>query len=423
MFKQYLKQALNMLRENRLISLISILGTALSIAMIMVVILVFQVQLTSFVPEVNRDRMLYVENGTEVKAQNSWSRGNMSVEAVRECFYSLKTPEAACAWATRFSPLSLPGKQMFRTYTIYYTDPGFWKIYAFSFLEGKPFSEADFSSAIPQAVVCESVAKQLYGTTQVVGKPVIIDRMSYTICGVVKDVSRAADTAYGQVWTPYTTNRVLSDMAFMENMSGAFNVCLLARETSGFDTIRQELKGQMARYNSTKKETQINFFHNPISRFDKAIGTSGQIKVELKDYLTEMGGLLLFLLLVPALNLMGVTQSAVQKRRSEMGIRKAFGATYGDLVRQVLYENGVITLVGGVIGLLLSFLLLPLCRSFLLEKADTVLQSDMLFKPGLFLVALLFCLLLNLLSAGIPALRIARQQIAASLKGEESEEM
>ena len=90
---------------------------------------------------------------------------------------------------------------------------------------------------------------------------------------------------------------------------------------------------------------------------------------------------------------------------------------------QVLYENGVITLVGGVIGLLLSFLLLPLCRSFLLEKADTVLQSDMLFKPGLFLVALLFCLLLNLLSAGIPALRIARQQIAASLKGEESEEM
>ena len=312
---------------------------------------------------------------------------------------------------------------MFRTYTIYYTDPGFWKIYAFSFLEGKPFSEADFSSAIPQAVVCESVAKQLYGTTQVVGKPVIIDRMSYTICGVVKDVSRAADTAYGQVWTPYTTNRVLSDMAFMENMSGAFNVCLLARETSGFDTIRQELKGQMARYNSTKKETQINFFHNPISRFDKAIGTSGQIKVELKDYLTEMGGLLLFLLLVPALNLMGVTQSAVQKRRSEMGIRKAFGATYGDLVRQVLYENGVITLVGGVIGLLLSFLLLPLCRSFLLEKADTVLQSDMLFKPGLFLVALLFCLLLNLLSAGIPALRIARQQIAASLKGEESEEM
>ena len=63
MIKQYIKQALSMLRENPLISVISILGTALSIAMIMIVILVFQVQLTNFVPEVNRDRMLYVEQG------------------------------------------------------------------------------------------------------------------------------------------------------------------------------------------------------------------------------------------------------------------------------------------------------------------------------------------------------------------------
>ena len=144
MLKQYLKQALNMLRENPLISVISILGTALSIAMIMIVILDFQVQLTSFVPEVNRDRMLYVEQGTEVKTNNSWSRGNMSVEAVRECFYSLKTPEAVSAWFTIPYPLSLPGKQMFNTYHIFYTDPGFWKVYAFSFLEGKPFTEADF---------------------------------------------------------------------------------------------------------------------------------------------------------------------------------------------------------------------------------------------------------------------------------------
>ena len=150
MLKQYLKQALNMLRENPLISVISILGTALSIAMIMIVILVFQVQLTSFVPEVNRDRMLYVEQGTEVKTRNSWSRGNMSVEAVRECFYSLKTPEAVSAWFTIPYPLSLPGKQMFKTYHIFYTDPGFWKVYAFSFLEGKPFTEADFTSGIPR---------------------------------------------------------------------------------------------------------------------------------------------------------------------------------------------------------------------------------------------------------------------------------
>lgn len=410
-----------MLHESPLISVISILGTALSIAMIMVVILVFQVQLASFQPEVNRDRMLYIQDGTEVVMKNGWSRGNMSAEVVRECFYSLKSPEAVSAWFNMPAPLSLPGKQMYKTYNINYTDPGFWEIYRFSFKEGKPFSETDFTSAIPQAVVCESVAKTLYGSTQAVGKPVIIDRKPYTICGVVKDVSRAADTSYGQVWVPYTTNQLMLNMAFYENMTGAFNICLLARESSDFETIRQELKGQTARYNSTKQDAQINFFHNPISRFDMAIGTVGQVKVELKDYLTRMGGLLLFLLLVPALNLMGVTQSAVQKRRQELAVRKAFGATYGVLIRQLLYENGVISLLGGLIGLLLSFLLLPACRNFLLHEADTVLQGDMLFRPEVFLAALLFCLLLNLLSAGIPALRIARQPIADSLKGEEQD--
>ena len=51
MFRQYFKQAIQMLKENRLTSVISILGTALSIAMILVVILQFQIKLVGFRPE------------------------------------------------------------------------------------------------------------------------------------------------------------------------------------------------------------------------------------------------------------------------------------------------------------------------------------------------------------------------------------
>ena len=38
--------------------------------------------------------MMYVDSGTEVKTSNGWNRGNMSPEAVKECFYSLEIPEA-----------------------------------------------------------------------------------------------------------------------------------------------------------------------------------------------------------------------------------------------------------------------------------------------------------------------------------------
>ncbi|KAA5305367.1 ABC transporter permease, partial [Phocaeicola dorei] len=54
MIKLYIKQAFYQLRENRLISLVSIIGTALAICMIMVIVLVLEVRITDCVPEVNR---------------------------------------------------------------------------------------------------------------------------------------------------------------------------------------------------------------------------------------------------------------------------------------------------------------------------------------------------------------------------------
>lgn len=419
MIKQYMKQAVQMLKENRLISLISIAGTAISIAMIMLVYLILQIQWASFYPENDRDRMLYVDGGTEVKSKRGWNRGNMSVEAVKECFYSLKLPEAVSAWSAASKPLSLPNKRMYKVYDIKYTDPGFWKIFSFRFVTGKPFTQADFYSAVPVAVVCESVARKLYGTTDVVGMSIRIDLLTYTICGVVEEVSRAADTAYAHVWVPYSTDRILLANTSMENMSGAFSICMLAKDKGDFDAIRQELLGQIARYNATKEDTEIHFLKNPITRFDVAMGSIGQHKVELKNYLAETGGLLLFLLLVPAFNLLGVTQSAVQKRRAELAVRKAFGATYQILIKQILYENCVITLIGGGVGLLLSFVFLPLCKDFLLKSGDTALNGDMVFQPIVFILALLFSFLLNLLSAAIPATWIARQPIVNSLKGGE----
>lgn len=409
-----------MLKENRLVSSISIVGTALSIAMIMIVVLVFQIQFASFYPENDRDRMMYVDNGTEVKSSQGWNRGNMSTEALKECFYSLTLPEAVAGYSLSAKPLSIPGKRMYKNYAVKCTDPGFWKVFSFRFLAGKPFTQADFDSAIPVAVIAESVARKLYGDVDAVGKTVIIDQSSYTICGVVEDVSQAADTAFGSIWIPYTTDRVLLSNTTKENMSGAFSVCLLAKRRGDFEAIRRELDRQVERYNGMKRDCKINFMGNPITRLDVAIGSEGQIHVSLKDYLLKTGNLLLFLLILPALNLLGVTQSAMQKRRAEMGVRKAFGATNGALIRQILWENGLTTMLGGVLGLLLSLLLLPLCKGFLLKSADTALNSDMLFQPMAFGAALLFCLLLNLLSAGLPAVRMARQAIVVSLKdGEE----
>lgn len=97
-----------------------------------------------------------------------------------------------------------------------------------------------------------------------------------------------------------------------------------------------------------------------------------------------------------------------------MGLRKAFGATGERLFTQVVCENDHYV-VGGVLGVGLSVVLLYVGRSFLLTK-DTVITFGMLFQPLLFVAALFFTLVLNVLSSGLPAFRIARERIVESLR-------
>ena len=90
---------------------------------------------------------------------------------------------------------------------------------------------------------------------------------------------------------------------------------------------------------------------------------------------------------------------------------------------QVLSENFVLTLCGGLLGLLLSYISVLGLREWILNtdysgyyNVKTAVSADMVMSLDIFLYALLFCLLLNLLSAGIPAWRVSRANIIEALK-------
>ena len=86
-----------------------------------------------------------------------------------------------------------------------YTDPAFFRIFQFSFLAGKPFSQADFESGIMNAVVGEDLARRLFGTTEVVGKTFSLNYTDCRIVGVVKDASFLTRDSFAQLYLPYTT--------------------------------------------------------------------------------------------------------------------------------------------------------------------------------------------------------------------------
>ena len=121
------------------------------------------------------------------------------------------------------------------------------------------------------------------------------------------------------------------------------------------------------------------------------------------------------LILLPAINLSSMTRSRLRHRVSEIGVRRAFGARKSSIIMQMLGENFIITLAGGVIGLLLSFLfMMMLYNVFFYAKSASGIVSDvaralgMLFTWKSFLLALVFCFVLNLFSAFVPSWRASR---------------
>ena len=423
MYKQYIKQAIRQLKENKLLSFISIAGTAMAIAMIMVMVITQRIELEDYAPEVNRDRTLYVKWMSTYwnDDPSSSSNGPMSIRTAKECFKALTTPEAVCIYSPPYHGFlaSAPEGELMKV-DVSQTDEAFWQIFEFSFLNGKPYDLADCESGLTKAVIAESVARKLYGTVDAVGRIISLNHSDYTVAAVVKDVSKLAATAYAQVWIPYTTTNI-TDITWSTTM-GMMRVLILARSTDDFQAIREETERLRLKYNEGLNNQAMQYRDQPDTQFVYVNRKWANVSPDTKKIVIEYIVVIALLLLVPAINLSGMTLSRMRKRFPELGVRRSFGASRGALLNQILLESMILTLIGGLVGLILSYgsvfllndLLFSNSSNSYLEGTNTV-SAAMLVDPMIFIGALAFCLLLNVLSSGVPAWRASRLNIVTAL--------
>ena len=427
MIKQYIQQALYHLRENPVITWVSLLGTALSICMIMVVVITIRVRTADCVPEVNRSRTLYVPNMTARPkgATDGGMNSRMSVQTGRECFKALTTAEAVTLYAdVEKVRASLPAGEKL-TADMRQVDTDFWHVFRFRFLDGKPFSEADFQSALPRVVIAAHVARRLFGRTDgVVGRHLLLNHVDYQVTGVVADVSMLAADSYAQLWIPYTCGTAEAN-TWGYNLMGPMHAAILARSTADFPAIREECERLRQKYNDAQPDYGVFYLGQPDTHFTHLYRTWSE-RPDTQAVVLRYVAVFLILLLVPAINLSGMTHSRMRRRMAEIGVRKAFGATGGELLRQVFAENLLLTVIAGVIGLGLSYAATFLLNGFLFGTSanaymagETSLTAGQLLSPWIFLAAFGFCLLMNLLSSDLPAWRASRMNIVDAINQKE----
>ena len=420
---QTIRQAFTILKQNPLLSTISILGTAFAITMIMAIVITWQTKYADLEPEVNRSRCLYFSamhvQGKENKDWNNF--GKPSAAFMKECIQPLPEVEACTAFSTADVALvSLTDGNNRLKVDAMSTDPDFWKIFKLQFLDGKSFTEAERGGDMQSVVISASVARKLFGTTEAAGRQMLLNREVVRIIGVVKDISVTAKDAYAQVWSMYHSNEL--NVTGWWSYNGNRTIAVLARTPDDFPAIKQGVEKRVKDVNAGLEQRQIDIMEQPDNIVAHVNHVWSNIGPNLPMLYLQYGIALLIILLVPSLNLCGLSNSRMQQRVSELGVRKAFGATDGTLVRQILNENLVLTLIGGVVGLIFSYLAVYAMRTWLFTNSDNIgtagdfsLSMGALFSPAVFVLAFVFCLLINLLSAGLPAWLATRRTIVDSL--------
>ncbi len=417
MIKQYFQQAIYELKAHPMLSVVSVIGTALAICLIMVLIVMQQIKIAPFYPETNRDRTLHVKSMSST-VKGSTNNGPMSMLVARNCFRALTIPEAVTMYAYPDEMLaSVPGTSAI-TIDVKPTDDRFWTVFSFTFADGRPFSEAESESGIPVIVVTEEVARRLFGKTHIAGERIKVNYAEYTVVGVVKDVSTLASAAYAQAWIPYHSTNLVSNESPGE-LSGYFMVSMLAHTPDDFPAIRQEAEQLRLQFNHGLTDSEVFYRGQPDEQVVYAERKWANESPDMKKVKQQRFIIFVLLLLIPAINLSSMTQSRLRQRIGEIGLRRSFGSTRFQILWQVLMENLVLTALSALVGLIICFAISYIWGHSLFASATIGVSPDvsfsMLMQPVTFVYAVIFCLVLNLLSTGVPAWKACRMSITHAL--------
>lgn len=429
-------------------SAIYALGTAISITFVMVVAMAYYAMLAPVAPEENRQRILYGDRfsmqwqyGGNPDQTASTSAGGTNMKGMMEFFYQMKTPEAVCAIDPYAEVHQLTtgsrknGNERMAELLVKSTDDRFFQVFSLEFVEGKPYTFEDIRNYGPEnpvapVVITQHAARKLFGKEEgVLGQKIATDfGLTCLVKGVVKDVSPVTTISFADVYTAFD-NSSFDPTGNDDKYVGDCMPVLLARSVSDFDAIRQEWRDVEHRINQKFKDheaghtftmtTPLSYAQDVLTSEDGEKGSSDRLPWLILSFV--------ILLLVPAVNMSGMVSWKLDGQLSELAVRKAFGANRRQLLWRVLLQNLRITCIGGLLGLVLSWIFLHVGRAWIfkallpmnqgIDFSEYSLPAGVFFSPWIFLITFLACAVLNLVATLLPAWHSLRQDIVSGIKG------
>jgi putative ABC transport system permease protein len=257
---------------------------------------------------------------------------------------------------------------------------------------GRFYNESESNSGTPLVILGNEVAKGLFDSPeQAIGKKIRLYGQRFTCIGVTK---KLGETSFGDS----SDNAAFIPVNFLRRIYGdnskKITPSIIIKPVKGIDIdqFKAELTQKLRNYRGLKQGDIDNFFINILSGLTDMIdGLLGNIR---------MGGILIsfFSFLVGGFGIANIMFVSVKERTNLIGIQKSLGAKNKFILFQFLFEAIILCLFGGAIGLLIVWLLAMLLSN-ILEFEFVLSFTNVIIGTGLSIVVGLISGILPAISA------------------------
>jgi len=276
------------------------------------------------------------------------------------------------------------GAETLRDVRIDGAEPVIAEIEKLDIAEGRYFTETENNNAMRVAFVGSDIAKRLFPGGGALGGEITIQGIPYRIIGIQTEKG----TIFGQpqdVFIQLPIKTYGNNFGGLRGSRGLYFV-VSAKSDLVFDDAVEEVRTLMRIKRGLSFGEKDNF----------GILTPDAIS-SLKDSIFGAIGTVILMvptiaLVVGAIVIMNIMLVAVTERTKEIGIRKSLGARQSDILRQFLFESAILAAIGGLIGVVLAYLIGIVVTKFVIETRMSILAAlfAVIVSGGVGIVAGLF---------------------------------
>jgi len=410
-FLENIFQAITAVKQNRIRTIMSIVGVAAGVAAVMAVSAVSQSGKDYIYGELSTYGLnsLWVYRQWEDESPFASVRQGSGIDS--DDLHLLEN-SACCPDVLRVSPLvyeqdwlkTIRVGNIFTKSSVSGVGLEHANINSDELLLGRWFRNDDIKRRKNVAVIGPKTRIELFGeNVNVIGSTIRLGEHKLTIIGVLKEKNRDFLTAIGATQGNDENRRVLVPYTFYQQLMGSKDIHTLRAEARDQEAVDRALNQIVMTLNRSQNHKYVYQSES----MKQWIATANSIleSVSIIGIVSAMVSLL-----VGGIGIFNIMSSSVMERTREIGLRKAIGASEKDIMQQFLLESVYISVIGGVVGILLCFIVFLGLNTF----------WDFSFSlPWLsFIVPVLVTILVGLLAGFIPARHASRLMPATALRHE-----